>query len=317
MDSKNLTNLTTSMYVFIPINYNIKASIAAANVIAGIYGLVANALILYFIKKRPTFNQVLLADRFIQSLALSDVLSSLISLPIFTSEMFVDFITSDMTCKFVRYNNIYFIIVTVMSYLVIGIERYLGVFYPLLIPRRKLWNGLVCASWFLGAVVMMIPMPSYNLVQFDLGNGFHTHTCKYDKSTRRKRAYFLAFTAIGYLIPCAILLVTSIRMIRFIRSQRRVAPNINIQLQGLNIIRNKITKMFVFLIIAFIIPYIAYTLYSCVAVVFKLELSFTVDYIIRYVVTFFAFSNGAVGSSVMFYNSSYLRKKILKMFRRY
>lgn len=150
----------SAIYVSAPVNYNIKTTIGCATVIAGFYGLIANSLILYFTYMRTpvcvdlahAYNRQALTDVFIQSLALSDVLCCLVSLPLFIAELFVDFIKSDTTCKVTRYFIMYFPIAT-CNYLVIGIERYLAVFHSLRIPSSRMGKSLVVAAWFAAALI--------------------------------------------------------------------------------------------------------------------------------------------------------------------
>lgn len=307
----NNTRLTNESYIFIPVNYQIKIAIACANAIVGLYGLLANSLILYFIYQKPKTTRRLLADRFIQSLALSDILCSVITIPVFTAEMFVDFIKTDMLCKLIRYNNLFFIIVTVMNYVVISIERYLVVFRPLLTSSGKMWKQLVVVAWIAGALIDLIPTPAYNLVRYDLGSGIYTHACKYDNSTKTTRGFFLSFAVIVYVFPSIFLMFTSIRILRSIRRSRGVAPaGMNPYAAMMNFHQNRLTKLFVLLTLAFMTPYISYIIYSTVAIILKLKLSFAVDYVVRYVCSLLALSNVAISPSILFYNSSYLRRKI-------
>jgi len=265
---------------------------------------------------------------------MSNVLTALITIPIFTLEMFSDFITTDIVCKIIRYNNLYYIVVTIMNYLVIGLERYLFVFHPLAIRRKIIWTSLLVSSWFLAAVITLVPMPSYNLVTFKLSKNTYTRTCKYDESTKTKRTFFMTFTLLAYVIPCTILLVTTCKILRFLKRQRQVpepilqaiykkdtSETVNIRYSTsahsfhlrANIDRNKLTRMFVLSILACVIPYLAYIIYGVLAVIFNIQLSFENDYIVRYVTSLISFLNILVGSFIFFYNSRYLRRRVCRL----
>jgi len=145
------------VYVFVPVQFYIKIIIASANVFAGVFGLTANSLILLFLNTRQrhdsrimAFSRRSLSDTFIKSLALSNVLCCLTSLPIFTAEMFVDFIETDLQCKIVRFLVLFIPVSTITNYFVIGVEKYLSVFHPFNLPKRRMYRRAVIAAWVIG-----------------------------------------------------------------------------------------------------------------------------------------------------------------------
>lgn len=186
----NNTSSPQSTYVFLPVSNTVKLSILCPTVFAGVYGLIANSLILYFMHKKSTSNRLQnafrrsLTDRFIQSLAFSDVLCSILSLPVYSVEFYVDFIKTDLSCKITRYVSFFCPIVTIVNYFVIGIERYLGVYHPLRLPSQRVCKRLVVAAWCVGAAVVFIVLPSYNLVRYDIDSHTYTMVCKYDNSAK-------------------------------------------------------------------------------------------------------------------------------------
>ena len=155
-------NLSSSLakYVFNPVSSSISEPIATANVLMAIYGCVANSLILYFFKRK---GQISISKRFsttflfIESLALSDVLSTLITIPLFTAEMFHDFVKTDMLCQVLRYFIILFPCVTVMNYVLIGTEKYMCVFYPFCVPNSRTCRRLVLLAWLTGGLLTIQP----------------------------------------------------------------------------------------------------------------------------------------------------------------
>ncbi|KXJ17438.1 Pyroglutamylated RFamide peptide receptor [Exaiptasia diaphana] len=137
---------------------------------------------MYFTSKRPPvrmpYSRQPLVDRYIQSLALSDVLCSLISIPIFTTEMFVDFVNNPFVCKAVRYFPMYFPITTICNYMLIGIERYVGIFHPFVLPSSAVVKRFVGATWIVAAFLDLTPVLAYNLVRYDLGKNLYTIICR-------------------------------------------------------------------------------------------------------------------------------------------
>lgn len=319
----NNTNLP-STYIFSLHSYTIKILIAMPSVISGVYGLIANSLILYFMHKNSLTEATMLSrrsltDRFIQSLALSDVLCAIISVPLFTSELFVDFITTDSICKGARYVMFFFPVVTIMNYLFIGIERYLKLFHPLKIPSQTVCKRLVVSAWFVGAVVVLLAMPPYVRVRYELGNNEYTYVCKYCNSVKMYRLFFVSFTVSCYIIPSIILTTTCLLILKFIRRQHRLVPTTTYDAKpNMNPViaaRYKVTSLFVSLIFAFIIPYMLFIVYNSVVVILKLQISYTLDYITRMVSGSLVYTNGAIGSTILFYNTTFLRKKMILLFR--
>lgn len=312
---------STVAYVFIPMPNSFKLAITVINTLTGFYGLVANSLILYFTHKRSlssrqSFDRQPLTDRFIQSLALSDVLCSLISTSLFTAELFVDFVKTTLACKVFRYVQIYLPVTTVVNYLVIGIERYLSVFYPFRVPSIKIGKRLVIAAWFVSATFDLIPVVSYNLVRFELSNTTYTRTCKYDNSAKLKRVAFMTFTLVTWALPCILLVILNIRIFRYLQRQKRRVRD-NSQLPTVSQARRyRTNRLIVSLIFAFVIPYLFYFFYGAFVMIFKIQMSFEVDYIARYICTVFIFANGAIGSTILFLHSSYHKQRLFRMCRR-
>lgn len=322
VNSTNSTLNDSATYIFAPVDHTIKIIIACAYAIAAVYALIANSLIFYFTQRKPTrksaFNRSFLIDRFIQSLALSDILASLACVPVFVAEMFVDFVKTDLICKIVRFNNMYFVIATMMNYLIIGVERYIGVFYPLRVPSVKVGKRLVFVAWILAVVLDATAQVSYKLVRFELPDNMYTLTCKYDNSTKLYRNFYLICALLVYVIPCIFLAVTSIRIFKYLRRKKSTGAGDtnNPRDSRAKQRRHKATHMFLSLIFAFVIPYLVYLLYSAGTMIFKPQFSFTQDYITRYITSYLPCINGAIGASILFYNSRYHRRKLLAMFRK-
>jgi len=363
MTSANEMTNDSSVYVFDPINNVIKICLVFPTILTGIYGLIANSLILYFMYKKTTTNYQMrafsrrsLIDRFIQSLALSDVLCSVTSLPIYVTEILTNFINTDATCRASRYVMFYFPVVTIMNYLFIGIERYLGVYHPLKVPSELLCKRLIVVAWILGAIFSGLAVPSYGLVRYDMSDDKYTFVCKYHSSTVIDRIHFLGFTIFIYVIPSVILTTTSVLILKFLRrfprrfispensptyhndngssstsanASRLNLPTISrrvVARQGTQFCQNsfvsssanasgyKVTSMFVSLIFAFIIPYMLFIFYNSLAIILNLKVSFTVDYVIRMMAGVLVYANGAVVSTILFYNSSYLREQLEALF---
>jgi len=316
-----------TLYIFNPVNKGVKLAIACPAVVSGVEGLVANSLILYFMYKKPKIRtgpfRRSLTDFFIQSLAVSDVLCSLINLPFFVTEMFVDYITNDTICKLARYVMYFFPVVTCMNYLFIGLERFMGVYFPFNAPSDTLCKRLVVVAWCIGALITCLSIPAMVLVRFDLPYNKYTLLCMYDKSVSYRRIFFLLFTLFFYLLPFVILTITCIMIVRKLRRQNVPGPfracddpSSHQQNAQESARQYKVTYMFLSLICAFFIPYLLFVFYNGAANILKLDADISADYAARFLAGAFAYANGAIGSTILFRHSSFLRRNIIGLFRK-
>lgn len=117
------------------IKSSIRITISVFLVTAAIFGLVGSVLILYFMKTKKVTNSFLRGISFqknfnfyIKSLTTSDILSSLISVPVTVISLLSDShsIQSGWDCKATMYFIILFPTITMSNLLVISIEKYLS-----------------------------------------------------------------------------------------------------------------------------------------------------------------------------------------------
>lgn len=264
-----------------------------------------------------TFSRQSRSDLFIKSLALSDVLCSLISLPIFVAEMFVDIFKTDLQCQIVRYIVLFFPVVTVVNYFVFGIEKYMSVYHPFNLPTSRIYKRVVRMCWVIGGLMTIIAIPAYSLVRYDLDNNIYTQVCKYDKTIKSKRRMFISFALIVYILPSVILTAINVRLATFLRRLRRISPHSNPRNTQSTLQRAKIIRMFLSLVFAFFFPYIIWIFYGGATMVLELEISFTADYISRYISGALVFINGLTGSTILFINHSYLRGRLVGLVSRF
>jgi len=324
----NTTSINTNkiyIYHYATVSIGIKLAIVVPVVVAGLYALVANSLILYFMHKKwktnPTgqFRRSVI-DYFIQSLALSDVLASLITLPVCLPELFIDYISSDIVCKVVRYISFIFPVVTCMNYLFIGIDRFISVYFPFSVRNNETAKRLVISAWITGGLITFLVVPAMVRVKFDLPNNQYTMICMYDKAVKYRGIFFLLFTACFYIIPFVILSVICIMTVRKMRQQLAEAP-INEALPNstrnarATAVRFQENYMFISLIFAFLFPYFLYVVYNGAVNIFKLDHSLTVNTMARMVSASLIYANGAIGPTIVFRSFRYLRRKIVDMFR--
>lgn len=263
-------------------------------------------------------------DYFVTSLAFSDVLCSLISLPVFVAEMFVDFTNyGDLVCQVLKYTMGFFPVVRSIKYLCLAIERFMIVYFPYAFPSNKICKRLIVAAWFISALLTIIPMPAMTHKTFSLPKNKHTMFCMYDNSNTNRRMFFISFISLVYFIPFLFQLTISVLIIRKMRQQRLVASD-NKQAdaeskkesEAKTAKRFKNNYMFIIMIIVFMISYLLLGCYKVVIFLFKLDTGLTIDYGVRMVAVSAMYINGAVSSTILFCCFPHLRKKFFKLFRK-
>lgn len=245
------------------------------------------------------------------SLVLSDLLCSLVSLPISASEMFFDVFLNDWVCKVLRFFNIFFPAVTIYSYLVIGIERYLGIFCPFSVISPSKAKKMVIGAWVLGFLVTLIPTTTYRRVYYDIGRDYFTLICKYDNTVTLYRILFTIFLLIIYIIPSIILLFINTRIIRYHKNH---VPMGSAKVEQKSLAKRRITRMFVSLIFAFVVPYLLFIAYSAFMMILKPDVPLAFDFVARHFSALLGYANGAISAIILVHNDKYLRRKVIKMF---
>ena len=228
----NGSNTTGRIYVFLPAGFTTKlvAVLFLANF--GVVGFVGNSLIYYFISKRKKTVGFLQKSAFvrnlnlyIKSLALSEILCSMISIPLFCIQITVDvFQRHTWACKLVRYFNILFPTVTINNLIVISMERY---FATRKVPRTfsvARVRKLIWAAWIVGLIHVLGPAAAVDGIPYDLDDTHYTVMCKPDITYRVFQIICASHGVIQYLIPSLILIYfnISIAITMWGRQKRKV-----------------------------------------------------------------------------------------------
>lgn len=266
-----------------------------------------------------TFSRSIIVDRFIQSVAASALLCCMVSLPVYVSEMLTNFINTNLKCRATRYIMFVFPVVTIMNYLFIGIERYLGVYQPLRVPSKEASQRIIMLTWLVGAAVTGLLIPSMNVMNYQLPDNVHTNTCMVNNSVTMHRISFVFFVSFGYIIPSTALTITCILIKKYLRRRRSAVLAESVTSPNslrTAFLRYKVTRMFVSLIFAFVIPCIVFFVHNSVIMFQRTTVSFNVIFTTRMVSACLGISNTAVGSSIMLYSSQYLRQQLIALIRK-
>ena len=304
-DSKNVSFLgeVLPFYIFTPAGYTTKLALLLSMVIIGVVGLVGGSLILYFVCSRKQA-LYLKSSRFmknfnfyIKSLALSDMLCAMVSLPLTCIQIHFDVFQGRWACKIVRYFNIVFPVITINNLVVIGMEKYFSLRRVPRTLRASTVRKLIFLSWVVGFAITLLPATTFEPIRYDLNETHFTVICKYDREYLPFRLMFLSFTVIVYVLPCIFLVVVNVSLIRTVWIKVRVT----ISMQVDNPMKVKLraakvrgTLLLVAVTFAFVIPYFAYLGYVTYNMIAKPDIDFKTDFVIRYSSGVLAFSNGAI-----------------------
>ena len=169
--------------MLIPASSTVKLVVALSLVIAGTVGFVGNSLSYYFISSKSKANPYLQPSPFIRnfnfcvkSLALSDILSSTMSLPLVYTELTVNLFQSDWPCKVVRCLNMLFPSIAMNNLIAIRTEKNFSTLAVLRSFTVASVRRLVVAARIGGFLIVVAPTGAFNGIRFELDNTHYYST---------------------------------------------------------------------------------------------------------------------------------------------
>lgn len=318
-----MSNNTTRVYRFLPVDMTVKLSIYSFVSIFAAYGILANGLLLYFnrkqtLQKRPSpnrpFSRKKVTCLFVQSLACANLLSCLISLPLAVLINFYPIIDSDLKCKALRFCNMFFPIFNQNIVFVIGIERYLAVFYTFKVPSVRQVKCLLTGACFFCVVQSIVPAMTFKLNHHDVDSNTFTRTCSLDNTNTAFKTIFNGFNFLNYIVRGIILIVTSIRILCRLQQRRRRLNAESKDLRRRTMCKYDGTVSFIALIFAFTIPMIVYITISSIDSAIGLLSTFQEQYIVRRCGGAIAYSNAALAPTVLLLTMKDLRTMLINLF---
>ena len=210
--SSNATGPQIKQYVFTPAGLDVKLTVSALIVVAAVVGFVGNLCALRFTnneEKKPAKARSSTLNFFIRSLALSDVLASLIGAPLILVRINFDAFATKWSCSISRFFQIVFIVITNFNLVLIAVERYICTCRPTsrpLSPRTV--RKAVKAAWVLGFLFSLGFSYSIDAVRVDLNSTHYTLTCAYDHSNPVAKVTQLVRSVLTYILPSIIQIVT-------------------------------------------------------------------------------------------------------------
>ena len=320
----NATEMKSGVYVFTPAGFTTKLSLVLVFASVGTVGFVGNILIYYFISFKRNVASYMQYNRFlrnfnfyIKSLALSDILSNIISLPLICIQIMFDVFQHDWACRIVRSINILLPSITMNNLMVISVERYLS---TRTVPRTfsvSTVRKLVFTAWLLGFIVILGPTATFNGIRYDLNDTHYTVICKYDNSYLPFRIIIVFYALVQHLIPGIILSYLNISVAKTVWSiekRRKDIQRNNAIRANLMAAKLRATYLLIAMTFAFIIPYSALLYYAAYVVLAKPSLDFKTDFVTRYLSAGLLYSNGAINFIIYVIQMKDFRSFLKKLF---
>ena len=298
---------SSRLYIFTPAGYTTKLVLLVSMGTVGLLGFVGSCLTLCFVfSRRPAL--YLQSSRFmknlnlyIQSLALSDMFSAIVSLPLTCIQIYFDLFQTHWGCKIVRYINIVFPIITINNLVVIGMEKYLSLRRVPRTLKISTVRKLIFLAWLAGFALTLVPAATFRGIRYDLNATHFTVICKYDREYLPFRLMFLSFTVVVYVLPSIFLIVVNVSLIRtvWVKVKMTISNQVNNPIKAkLRAAKIRGTFLLIAITFAFVIPYFAYLGYVTYNMIAKPEIDFQTDYIIRFASGVLAFSNSAINFAI-------------------
>ncbi|XP_078373090.1 uncharacterized protein LOC144656729 [Oculina patagonica] len=305
-DSKNVSFLgnvsgqeVEPLYIFLPVGYTTKLAFLISALIVGVVGFAGGSLIMYFVssRKQAPFLQsnhfMKNLNFYIKSLALSDMLCALVSLPLNCIQIYFDIFQSRWACKIALYLSILFPVITINNLVVISVEKYFSLRRVPRTLRVSTVRKLIFLAWAVGFAITLFPAATFTRIRYDLNETHFTVICKYDRDYLPFRIMFLLFNVITYVLPSIFLLVVNISLIRTVLIKVRTTVSIqmdNPMKEKLRAAKIRGICLLIAVTFAFILPYFGYLGYTTYNMIAKPDIDFKTDFVIR-------FSSGLVGLS--------------------
>ena len=242
-------------------------------------GFVGNLWVLHFTnneEKKPVKARSNL-NFFIRSLALSDVLGSLLGVPLVVVMMNSDLLFANMRCKVYRFLASVFVYTTIFNLVVIGIERYICTCRPTSRPLSlKTVKKSVTGAWLFGILSALVFSYPAELTRFDLDSTRYGLSCDYNYDYRISKVMQMLRLLLTYVLPSIFLTITCICIVRtlWMKKVNVAVSNQSQAAEKWQRRRRKATIQLIVIIVAFIVPYLLFNIVTAV----KLNLTKPEDY---------------------------------------
>ena len=317
---------TIPVYVFTPVGFTAKLVLCLMLVLIIVVGIVGNCLMLLFLwsKRKKTQLQstrfMKNLNMYLRNLAMSDLLSCLITLPLLCIQIAFDVFQTGWACKIIRYFQFIFAVITINIMVVISLEKYLS---TRKIPRTfsaATMSKLLFGAWVWGLLVMLLPSATYDGQRVDLNETHFTVVCKNQEDFYPFRL-IIFLIPIQFVLPFLFIMFVNISLARTVwsRGRRKNARN-----PGNNTLKAKLMAaklraitLLILVTFTFFVTYFFFLGYHTYQQIARPELTFQAEYVLRYGSGATAYLNSSINVAIYFIQMRDFREFLKKLlFRR-
>ncbi|KAG8192839.1 hypothetical protein JTE90_014619 [Oedothorax gibbosus] len=164
-------------------------------------GFISNALVLLLFYKRPTLRTF--SNRFVLNLSISHLLQSILILPAITVTIATeDWLLGDVTCAVSGFLFTTLNITSVLSLLLIALDRNCAVNSPLhysMTITKKRTGFMISLTWFIGVIVGTPPF--FGISHFNFRSKWHMCTQAWLRNDPYNFAYASVLVVLGFMVP--------------------------------------------------------------------------------------------------------------------
>lgn len=253
--------------------------------VAAVVGFLGNGLVVGVILRAKKLKSVM--NRFILHLAISDMIVSVLAIPLF---LFINFneraLSNDSksvaVCKIARFFQYLSPEASMTLLITIGWNRHQAVVNPLNIMTYRTANRLIIAAWFYALVVVSPSLYLTQLKQTPIDpstNESLTYCATIPATTLSGLVYVMFLGLVGYIIPLASLIILYGKIYKTVWRRRSGQLGDSRPVEAFIRSRKKVLKMFLTVIFVFLLTWLPLLLYIS-AIEWTIKSSSThVDYV--------------------------------------
>ena len=300
--SLNATSRDYKQYVSNPVGLDVQLTVSALIVVAAVVGFAGNLCVLRFTnneEKKPVRARSSNLNFFIRSLALSDILDSLIGAPFTLVRMNSTALMTKTLCKVSRYFQTVFIVINIYNLVVVAVERYICTCRPTSRPLSlKTVRKSVRGAWLFGCLAALVFTYPYELIRVDVNSEHYTIVCEYNYEDRTAKVVQIVRELSILIIPGIILLVTCACIARMLWLKKSNVANTNSNesnvTQRWRQRRRQATIQLTVIIIAFIAPYVLFLILNTLKLAFSSSMDSKAESAFRATATVFVYLSSPI-----------------------
>lgn len=233
--------------------------------VAAFVGFLGNGLVVGVILRAKKLKSVM--NRFILHLAISDMIVSVLAIPLFLfinfNERMHDDTRSLTVCKFARFFQYLSPEASMTLLITIGWNRHQAVVHPLNMMTYRTANRLILAAWIY-ALVVVAPSLYLTKLQTVVDNSTNeslTYCATIPATTTSGLIYVMFLGLVGYIIPLASLIVLYGKIYRTVWRRRSGQLGDSRPVEAFIRSRKKVLKMFLTVIFVFLLTWLPLLIY--------------------------------------------------------